>query len=114
MRGIKLAAVAAIPLALGACSQAAALTPVSGGPVTSVRMAVYDVLVAQDVPILVAPQCAPATSGFTCTGKTTDGQEIVATGGPAAPYPITITVGGTTIFEGNAKDVLAKAAQEAS
>ena len=114
MRGLRLATIAAIPLALGACSQAAALTPVSGGPVTSVRMAVYDVLVEQDVPILVAPQCAPAASGFTCTGKTTDGQEILATGGSSAPYPITITVGGTTIFQGNAQDVLAKAAQEAS
>lgn len=110
----RLIALALLPLALGACSQAAALTPVSGGPVTSVRMAVYDVLVAQQVPILVAPQCTPAADGFTCTGKTTDGKEILATGGPSAPYPITVTVGGSTIFEGNAQDVLAKAVQEAS
>ena len=114
MRRLRLVALAALPLAIGACSQAAALTPVSGGPITSVRIAVYDVLVEQNVPILVAPQCAAAASGFTCTGKTTDGQEILATGGPAAPYPITVTIGGTTIFQGNAQDVLAKAAQEAS
>ena len=110
----RLIALAALPLALGACSQVDALAPVSGGPVTSVRMAVYNVLVEQQVPILVAPQCAPASSGFTCTGKTTDGQEILATGGPTAPYAITIAVGGTTIFEGTAQDVLNKAVQEAS
>ena len=114
MRRLRLVALAALPIALGACSQINALAPVSGGPITSVRIAVYDVLVEQNVPILVAPQCTPATSGFTCTGKTPDGQEILATGGPTAPYPITITVGGTTIFQGNAQDVLDKAAQEAS
>lgn len=110
----RLIALAALPLALSACSQIDALAPVSGGPVTSVRMAVYNVLVEQQVPLLVAPQCVPATSGFTCTGKTIDGQEILATGGPTTPYPITITVGGTTIFEGTAQDVLNKAVQEAS
>ena len=114
MRRLRLVALAALPLALGACSQINALAPVSGGPITSVRIAVYDVLVEQNVQMLVAPQCEPSTEGFTCTGKTMDGQEIIATGGAAAPYPITITVGGTTIFQGNAQDVLAKAAEEAS
>ena len=114
MRYPRLVAFAALPLALGACSQVASLAPVSGGPITSVRIAVYDVLVAQEVPILVAPQCTAVTDGFSCTGTTMDGQEIVATASGVSPYALTITVGGTTIFQGNAKDVLDESAKVAS
>jgi len=84
MRHRRLVALVALPLALGACSQVAALTPVSGGPVTSVRNAVYDVLVEQQVPILVAPQCVAVTTGFSCSGTTQDGQEILANATSAA------------------------------
>ena len=114
MRCLRLVALAALPLALGACSQVASLTPVSGGPITSVRIAVYDVLVAQEVPILVAPQCAAVTGGFECTGTTMDGREILATASGSSPYAFVITVGGTTIFQGNAKDVLDESAKVAS
>lgn len=101
-------------LALTACSQVAALTPVSGGPITTVRNAVYDVLVAQEIKILVAPQCATSTGGFTCTGTTVDGETILAEATATAPYPMTISIGSTVIFTGNANDVLAEAVQEAS
>lgn len=101
-------------LALTACSQVAALTPVSGGPITTVRNAVYDVLVAEDVDILVAPQCTTSSTGFTCTGSTIDGDTILAEADSAAPYAMTITVGSSVIFTGNANDVLTEAVQEAS
>ncbi|MFM7145515.1 MAG: hypothetical protein ACKOW5_04180 [Actinomycetales bacterium] len=114
MRRHRLFVICALTLVLGACSQAASLAPVSGGPITSVRIAVYDVLVEQEVSILVAPQCAPVSNGFSCKGTTTDGQEIQATADGAAPYPLTITVGGAVIFQGNAQDVLDKAAEVTS
>ena len=101
-------------LALSACSQVSALTPVGGTAITSVRNATYEVLVEQQVPILVAPECAPSDSGFTCTGSTVDGAEIAVTAGGKNPYPMTISVGGAVIFEGNAQDVLDAAVLEAS
>lgn len=101
-------------LALAGCSQVAALTPVGGGPITTVRNAVYDVLVAQEIEILVAPQCTTSDAGFTCTGSTIDGQTILAEAQSAAPYPLTISVGSSVIFTGTANDVLAEAVQEAS
>jgi len=104
----------ALPVLLGACSQVSALAPVSGGPVTTVRNAVYDVLVADQVQILIAPQCAPTDSGFTCEGSTVDGKPIVATAGPTAPYDLLVTIDGVEVFRGTAQDVINAAVQEAS
>lgn len=100
--------------ALTGCSQVAALTPVGGDSITSVRNAVYDVLVDQEVPILVAPQCETVDSGFTCTGTTIDGAEIRAEAGGTTPYPLVISVGGEQIFSGDAQQVLDDALLEAS
>ena len=99
---------------LAACSQVSALTPVGGDSVTSVRNAVYDVLVADGVDILVAPTCASSDAGFLCEGTTLDDQPILARAGATAPYSLTITIGGETVFEGTAQDVLQRAAEEAS
>ena len=107
-------AVPLMTLSLSACSQVAALTPVGGGPVTTVRNAVYDILVTEQVDILVAPQCATSEPGITCTGSTLDGQVILAEAEGAAPYALTITIGSDVIFTGNAEDVLTDAVQEAS
>lgn len=112
MRRLAVAIVAVV--ALTGCSQIAALTPVGGDAVTSVRNAVYDVLVDQEVPIMVAPQCESVDSGFTCIGTTVDGAEIRAEAGASAPYPLTITVGGDEIFTGDAQQVLDEALLEAS
>jgi hypothetical protein len=101
-------------LTLVGCSQVAALTPVGGGPITTVRNAVYDVLVEQDVEILVAPQCETATDGFLCKGTTIDGEVILAEASKIAPYSLTITIGSQVVFTGTAQDVLDKAVQEAS
>lgn len=110
----RLVAVGVAALALSACSQVSALTPVGGTAITSVRNATYDVLVDQQVSILEAPQCEASDSGFTCTGSTVDGAEIVAVAQGTNPYPMSITVGGTVIFEGNAQDVLDAAVLEGS
>lgn len=101
-------------LALAGCSQIDALAPVGGDSITSVRNAVYDVLTAEGIEILVAPQCATEDTQFTCTGSTTDGAAIIAVAEKTTPYPLTITVGDSTLFTGNATDVLDAALQEAS
>ena len=106
------AALAAV--ALTACSQVASLTPVGGSSLTSVRNAANDVLVQQQVPILVAPQCTAVDTGFTCVGSTVDGGEILVTAAGSKPFAMKISVGGAVIFEGNATDVLESAVQEAS
>lgn len=112
MRRALLAIVAVV--ALAGCSQIDALAPVGGDAITSVRNAVYDVLVDQQVPILDAPQCETVSGGFTCIGSTVDGAEIRATAEATAPYPLTITVGGEQIFSGNADEVLDNALLETS
>lgn len=99
---------------LAGCSQVSALTPVGGAAITSVRNATIDVLVDQQVPILVAPQCAAESAGFVCTGTTIDGGEIVSRAQPTAPFALTITVAGETIFEGDAQSVLDAALLESS
>lgn len=113
-RYVTIGAVALASLGLAACSQVASLTPVGGASLTSVRNAANNVLVEQEVPILVAPQCTAVDSGFTCVGSTVDGAEILVTAQGAKPFAMSITVGGAVIFEGNATDVLESAVQEAS
>ncbi len=99
---------------LTACSQVSSLTPVGGSSVTTVRNAANNVLFDQAVPILVAPKCAAVDSGFTCTGSTIDGAEILVTAAGTAPYDMTVSVGGSVIFEGNAQAVLDEAVLEGS
>lgn len=108
------AVVSTAAILLTACSQVASLTPVGGSSVTSVRNAANDVLVSQDVPILVAPTCSAVDSGFTCVGSTIDGAEILVTAAGTAPYDMTVSVGGSVIFEGNAQAVLDAAVLEGS
>ncbi len=113
-QSLALVVTAVAGLLLTACSQIGALTPVGGAAITSVRNATYDVLVDQQVPILVAPQCASIETGFTCTGSTTDGDAIVAEAESQAPYQLRIKVGDQIIFEGTAQQVLEAAALESS
>lgn len=113
-RVITTAAAALAAVALTACSQVASLTPVGGASLTSVRNAANDVLVEQQVPILVGPQCTAVDTGFTCVGSTVDGAEILVTAEGTKPFAMSISVGGAVIFEGNATDVLESAVQEAS
>ena len=111
---VQITAVALASLGLAACSQVASLTPVGGSSLTSVRNAANVVLVEQEVPILVAPQCTAVDSGFTCRGSTVDGAEILVTAAGVKPFTMSVSVGGSVIFEGNATDVLQSAVEEAS
>lgn len=113
-RLVAIAAAIVVAVILTACSQVASLTPVGGSSLTSVRNAANDVLVQQQVPILVAPQCTAVETGFTCVGSTVDGAEILVKAEGTKPFALSITVGGAVIFEGNATDVLESAVQEAS
>ena len=113
MRRAFIPIIAAAAALTAGCSQVAALTPVGGGAITTVRNATYDVLFDQQVTILVAPVCEPTDSGFTCTGETIDGQPIVTTAVATKPFEMTISVGGTVIFEGNAQAVLDENVREA-
>lgn len=101
-------------MALAGCSQIDALAPVGGDSITSVRTAVNDVLVAEGVDLLVAPQCTQEPTQFTCAGSTVSGSPITATAELSAPYPLTIEVDGMTLFTGTATDVLEAALREAS
>ena len=112
-RGL-IVAVAAGGLLLSACSQIDSLTPVGGSAVTSVRNATNDVLVDQQVPILVAPVCTEVDTGFTCTGSTTDGREILTKADGTSPYELTISIDGEVIFTGTATEVLEAAVLESS
>jgi hypothetical protein len=99
---------------LAGCSQIDALAPVGGDKITSVRNAVYDVLVQQQVEVLVAPTCTTIETGFTCTGSTVNNEKIVAEASGTAPFPLVITVDGVAIFEGSAQDILDEAVLEES
>jgi len=115
MRHLRVIVVAAAGgLLLTGCSQINSLTPVGGSAVTSVRNATNDVLVDQQVSILVAPVCTEVDSGFTCTGSTIDGQEILTKAGGTSPYELTISIDGEVIFTGTAKEVLEAAVLESS
>jgi len=106
MRRAFIPIIASVIVLTAGCSQIGALTPVGGGAITTVRNATYDVLFDQQVPVLVAPVCKPTDSGFTCVGETVDGQQIVTTAKATKPYEMSIAVGGTVVFEGNAQAVL--------
>lgn len=115
-RGGRLGSLLALPvvtLTVAACSQIGALTPVGGDNITTVRNAVYQVLVEQQVELLVAPKCTVASAGFTCSGTTVDGALIEAAATGTTPFPLTITIAGATVFEGNAVEVLQRGVEEA-
>ncbi len=99
---------------LAGCSQINALAPVGGDKITSVRNAVYDVLVQQQIEVLVAPTCTTVETGFTCTGSTVNNEKILAEASGTAPFPLVIKVDGVEIFEGTAQSVLDQAVLEES
>lgn len=112
-RATVLLALAGVCLTASACSQITNLAPVSGGPLATVRNGVYDVLVANDVKILVAPQCVQEATQFSCTGTTTDGAPILATATLTSPYSMTVTVAGAVLYDGDVQEALDQAAEEA-
>lgn len=105
MKRLASAAALAVVMVSG-CSQVDAYAPVSGGPKSTVEIAVADVLAAQQVPVLVRPECELVEQAFACKGSTTAGQPIVATSTATAPFMLTLTVGDTVIFDGDAQDAI--------
>jgi hypothetical protein len=100
--------------AVAGCSQVSALAPVGGDDITTLRIAIDDVLLAARVQVLVAPKCAPVGEGFACKGSTTDGAAIVATSPAGEPRQVSVSVGGKVLFEGEVSAVVDKAAGVAS
>jgi hypothetical protein len=103
-----------LPLALAGCSQVAALAPVGGDDVAMVRFAAIDVLVAQGVPILAAPVCTLAATAITCTGTTTEGEQISVDSGSADDASILVKVGDRTLYSGSLDELLAEFMRPAS
>jgi hypothetical protein len=101
---------AAIALVAG-CSQVSALAPVGGDDITTLRIAIDDMLSAQQVPVLVSPKCVAEGDAFACTGSTKDGSPIVATSPPGEPRTMSVTVGAEVIYEGEVQSVVEKAAE---
>ncbi|GAY09038.1 hypothetical protein [Pseudonocardia sp. N23] len=98
-------------LALTACSQAAALAPVGGSREALVRFAGNDVLVSSGVAIRTAPVCITGADGVVCTGAAVGGDPIRMTGTPTDPLVLVVTVGGRTLHDGPAQDVVDSAAR---
>lgn len=108
-RAVLCAAVPAL-LATGCASQVAALAPVGGDGLASLRTAATDVLLAQGRDILQAPVCTRAAAGYTCAGALADGAAIGVTS-PIDLSVMTITVGEQQVFSGSVADVLQAAAE---
>jgi hypothetical protein len=91
-------------------SQLDGLAPVGGGDITTLRIAVVDVLTEQGVLMLEVPVCVEEAAEYTCAGTTIDGKEIAATAPLTKPLTVTVTVAGEQVFQGVAMDVINEAA----
>ena len=92
-------------LVLVGCSQVDALQQVSGVPLATVRIAAYDVLVDQRVPIKEAPVCTESETEFTCSGSTLRGEAIEVRVPNDEQQVMTVSVAGEQIFSGPVQDV---------
>lgn len=101
----------ALASTMAGCSQIDALAPVSGGPLQTVRVGVFDVLVKEQVQILVAPVCVEEATQFTCLGSTIDGAQIKAEATLTKPYQMTITIGNETLYDGDVQTIIDEAAR---
>ncbi len=115
-RAVLAVIVAAASIVIAGCSQVAALAPVSGNRITEVRFAANDVLLDRAIALAVAPVCDQDGPTITCAGTTAAGEPIAVTAsGPAAPADtLTVSVGGTTIYQGSVRDVLDASARSTS
>ena len=98
---------------LAACgSQIDALGPVSGDGLTGVRTAATDILMEEGFDILRAPVCTQVAKQVECKGSLVGGASVAVTADvTSAPYPMTLTVDGEVIFNGDVQTVLDRAAQ---
>ena len=98
-------------LALAGCAQVSALAPVSGDAITTLRIAVDDVLLENDVRILIAPKCTTAAEATSGTGSTVDGDPITVTSPATKPQRMTVKVGDTVLYDGDVDAIVQKAAE---
>lgn len=105
-RRLAAALVGAIALLTTGCSQINAYAPVSGGPKATVEIAIGDVLANRQIPVLVRPECVLNADTFTCEGSTISGDPIVGTATATRPFILTLVVGETTIFDGDAQTAI--------
>lgn len=98
---------AGVVLSLSACgSQIAALAPVSGDNAYAVRSAAIDVLLEQGVSIQVAPTCTQGETAIVCSGTAVGGDVIEVNAPGKGKASMTITVGGSVVFDGDVQGVL--------
>ena len=96
----------------GCASQISGLAPVGGDALTGVRIAAVDVLLENKLGILEAPVCTQVAKAVSCVGSLTDGSVVtVEADVSTTPNTMTVTVGGTMIYDGDVQAVLDKAAQ---
>lgn len=100
-----------IVLALAGCSQVSALAPVSGDAITTLRIAIDDVLLENDVKILIAPKCTSSGGDTSCAGSTIEGEAITVTSPATKPQTMTVKVGDTVLYNGDVASVVQKAAE---
>ena len=107
------AVISTMLLALTGCaSQIGGLAPVGGDALTGVRIAAVDVLLENKLGILEAPVCTQVAKAVSCVGSLTDGSVVtVEADVSTTPNTMTVTVGGTMIYDGEVQAVLDKAAQ---
>ena len=99
-------------LLTGCASQISGLAPVGGDALTGVRIAAVDVLLENKLGILEAPVCTQVAKAVSCVGSLTDGSVVtVEADVSTTPNTMTVTVGGTMIYDGDVQAVLDKAAQ---
>jgi hypothetical protein len=106
-----LVAAAALCVGLTGCSQVAALAPVSGDAITTLRVAIDDVLIEKGVKVLISPKCKEEGTTYTCAGSTIDGVAITATSPPGKPRTMKLTVGDEVLYDGDVDSVVEKAAE---
>jgi len=94
----------------GCGSQIDGLAPVGGDDVTGLRNAAIDVLLERRLTVRDAPVCTDTGDGFTCVGSLTDGSAIVVVSPDPDATTMTVSVGGTAIYEGSVQEVLDRAA----
>jgi hypothetical protein len=101
-----------LALLLAGCSQVAAIAPVGGDHLAEVRYAAIDVLLAEDVELLTAPDCAQAASGeVTCTGQTLDGAQISVVSPADDQTVLTVSVGDRELYSGSIMKLIDEAAR---
>jgi hypothetical protein len=104
-------AVLAVVTLAGCASQLSALAPVGGDALTGVKFAATDVLLEKKFGILEAPVCTQVGNAVSCVGSLTDGAVIsVQADIGTKPHTMTVTVGGSVVYDGEVQKILDEAA----